>query len=281
MQHRREDLDHPRAPEPGRADRLTTIREAIGGAIGKWLAPAVAAVTRLRESRMFHPVGYTFAGRIEPIIGGHFDLLGPRLDGRVLVRVSSALWKDEREWLDVLGVALRIRRGAGDALTARPEDGDQDLLFATIRSPATMLLAPLATDGTTFLQEYWAVAPFDAPPVGRIELRLVPIGSAKIGGSRIAKFREAVRRGQAGWWLEARKTLSRGWHPIAQIWLEREQPIDQAALAFDPFRTGANLTPAGLVHAIRKAVYAIAHRTRQAAWPGEPGRAAAPEATRR
>lgn len=264
MQHRREDLDHPRADAPGRADRLIGVREAIGGAIGRWLAPAVAKLTRLRESRMFHPVGYTFAGHIEPVIGGHFDLLGPRLDGRVLVRVSGALWKNEREWLDVLGVALRIRPGQGEALTERPADGDQDLLFATIRSPLTMLLAPLATDGTTFLQEYWAVAPFEAPPVGRIELRLVPIGTADIGGTRIAKLREAVRRGQAGWWLEARKTLTLGWHPVAQIWLEREHAVDQAALAFDPFRTGGNFTPTGLVHAIRKAVYAIAHRTRRA-----------------
>jgi hypothetical protein len=212
---------------------------------------------------MFHPVGYTFAGRIEPVIGGNFDLLGPRLDGRVLVRVSGALWKDEREFLDVLGVALRIRPGHGDALTERPEDGDQDLLFATIRSPATMLLAPLVTDGTTYLQQYWAVSPFDAPPVGRIELRLAPIGTADIGGSRIARFREAVRRGQCGWWLEARKTLTRGWHPVAQIWLEQEHRVDQARLEFDPFRTGANLTPAGLVHAMRKAVYRVAQRTRR------------------
>ncbi len=263
MQHRREDQDHPQADEHDRAHRLTTVREAIGHALGEWLAPAVATVTRLRDSRMFHPVGYTFAGRIEPIIGGHFDLLGPRLDGRVLVRVSGALWKNEREWLDVLGVALRIRPGHGDALTERPEDGDQDLLFATIRSPFTMLLAPFATDGTTFLQEYWAVAPFDAPPVGRIELRLVPIGTADIGGTRSARLREAVRRGNAGWWLEARNTLALGWHPVAQIWLEHEHHVDQAALAFDPFRTGANLTPAGLVHAIRKAVYSVAQRTRR------------------
>ena len=264
MQHRREDLDHPRAEAPDRADRLTTVRESIGDAVGRWLAPAVATITRLRGSRMFHPVGYTFAGRIEPVIGGHFDLLGPRLDGRALVRVSGALWKDEREWLDVLGVALRIRAGHGKDLGDRAEHGDQDLLFATMRSPATMLLAPLATDGSTFLQHYWAVTPFDAPPVGRIELRLVPIGTANIGGARIGRLREAVRRGQAGWWLEARKTMSLGWHPVAQIWLEREHAVDQAELAFDPFRAGGNFTPTGLVQSIRKAVYAVAQRTRRA-----------------
>jgi hypothetical protein len=197
------------------------------------------------------------------VIGGNFDLLGPRLDGRVLVRVSGALWKNEREWFDVLGVGMRIRAGRGDALTEREEPGDQDLLFATIRSPFTMLASPLFTDASNFLSKYWAVSPFEAPPVGRIELRLSPIGRADIGGSRIARFREAVKRGQCGWWLEARKTLTRGWHPIAQVYLENEVMLDQAALAFDPFRTGANLTPTGVVHSIRRAVYAASQHARQ------------------
>lgn len=263
MQHRRDDLDSTRADALDRAPSHTSVREAIGDAIGRWLAPAVAAITRTREARMFHPVGYTFAGRVEPIVGGHFDLIGPRLDGRVLVRVSGALSETEREWLDVLGVGMRIRSGRGDALTEQPEPGDQDLLFATVRSPLTLPIAPLLTSAHTFLTSYWAVAPFDAPPLGRIELRLKPIGSAEIGGSRINRFREAVRRGQAGWWLEAKQSMTLTWHPVAQVYLEKEVTMDQNALAFDPFRTGANITPTGLVHSIRKAVYAAGREARQ------------------
>jgi hypothetical protein len=263
MQHRRHDLDSKRADALDRAPSHTSFREAIGEAIGNWLAPAVAAITRAREGRMFHPVGYTFAGRIDPIIGGHFDLIGPRLEGRVLVRVSGALSKTEREWFDVLGVGMRIRSGRGEALTDQPAPGDQDLLFATVRSPLTLPLAPLLSSASTFLTSYWAVAPFDAPPLGRIELRLKPIGSAEIGGTRINRFREAVRRGQAGWWLEARQTLTTQWHPVAQVYLEKEVIVDQTALAFDPFRTGANLTPTGLIHAMRKAVYAAGQQARQ------------------
>ncbi len=211
---------------------------------------------------MFHPTGHTFTGKIESIIGGNFDALGARLDGRALVRVSGALWKSEREWFDVLGVGLRIRR-ASAPITERAEDGDQDLLFATIRSPFTMLLSPLTTDASNFLSTYWAVCPFEVPPIGRVELRLRPFGNADIGGDRIDRFREAVRRGEAGWRLEARKTLTLHWHPVAVIQLEGEVILDQAALAFDPFRTGADVTPVGLIHAIRRAVYAASQRARQ------------------
>jgi hypothetical protein len=216
---------------------------------------------------MFHPTGHTFTGRIEPIIGGNFDALGARLDGRVLVRVSGALSKREREWFDVLGVGMRIRAGRDAVIGESAQPGDQDLLFATIRSPLTMPLSPFTTDASNFLQPYWAVSPFDAPPVGRVELRLRPIGRAEIGGSRIDRLREAVRRDDAGWWVEARRTLTVGWHPVAVVRLEREVILDQAALAFDPFRAGADITPVGLVHAIRRAAYAASRAGRAAVEP--------------
>lgn len=258
MQHRSQST-HVAAP-PERAESHG-LREAIGAAIGWWWAPAIAAIARVREARMFHPTGHTFAGRVEPIIGGNFDTLGRALDGRVLVRVSGALWKRERERFDVLGVGMRVRPGRGADLDAAPAPGDQDLLFATIRSPFTMLASPFTTDATTFLQRYWAVAPF-ASPAGRVELRLTPIGSAAIGGSRIARLREAIKRAEAGWWLEAKPTLTLVWHRVAHVFLEHEVAVDQAALAFDPFRTGAGLEPVGLVHAIRRAAYAASRGAR-------------------
>ena len=234
----------------------------LGDAIGRIWAPAISAIAHLRKARMFHPVGHTFSGRIEPILGGNFDALGARLDGRVLVRVSGALSKREREWFDVLGVGMRIRPGRGPAITDSAEPGDQDLLFATIRSPLTMPVSALTTDASNFLQSYWAVSPFAAPPVGRVELRLRPIGRAAIGGSRIARLREAVRRDDAGWWVEARRTLTIDWHPVAVVHLEREVFLDQDALAFDPFRAGADIVPVGLVHAIRRAAYAASREAR-------------------
>lgn len=262
MKHRSEEAKVGRAEEPDRARAHGGLREAIGDAIGRIWAPVISEIAKLRHARMFHPTGHTFGGRIEAIVGGNFDALGARLDGRVLVRVSGAMSKREREWFDVLGVGMRIRPGRGDALTEAAQPGDQDLLFATIRSPLTLPLAPFATDASNFLQTYWAVSPFAAPPVGRVELRLRPIGRAEIGGARIDRLREAVRRQEAGWWGDARRTLTTGWHPIAVVHLEREVHLDQGALAFDPFRDGAELTPVGLVHAIRRAAYAASQEAR-------------------
>ena len=255
MHHRSDERVTSRAGSPERAD-AHGLRETVGDAIGRIWSPVISAISTLRQARTFHPTGHTFAGRIEPIVGGNFDALGARLDGRVLVRVSGALSKREREWFDVLGLGMRIRPGRGVAITESAVPGDQDLLFATIRSPLTMALSPFTTDASNFLQPYWAVSPFAAPPVGRIELRLRPIGHAAIGGSRIDRLREAVRRNDAGWWVDARRTLTLDWHPVAVVHLERETHLDQDALAFDPFRAGGEITPVGLVHAIRRAAYA-------------------------
>jgi hypothetical protein len=229
------------------------FRETIGEAIGELWAPAISAITRWRHARMFHPSGITFAGTSQPV-AGPFEALGRELSGRVLARLSAALWRGGFEHLDVLGFALRFRRGAGADLDERPAPGDQDLLTATIRSPLTMLASPLFTDATDFAgNTYWAVSPF-AHELGRIELRLVPIDPPnRTPDSRADRLRAAVAAGRGAWWLQARKTLTLHWHSVAHIDLDHELALDQAQLAFDPFR-GA-LRPVGLVHAIRRAVY--------------------------
>jgi len=223
------------------------------------LAPAAAALSRWRDARVFHPEGHTFAG-YSTVADGPFHELGRDLAGRVLARCSAALWR-EWEHFDVLGMALRFRPGDGEDLDERPQDGDQDLLTATIRSPFTMFGSPFFTDASDFVHNrYWAVSPFDHD-VGRIELRLSPVGTALRGpGNRTQRLAHAVRAGHAMWWLEARKTLTLGWHKVLQIHLDHEVDLDQDVLAFDPFR--GTLKPVGVVHAIRRAVYDASQHAR-------------------
>jgi hypothetical protein len=140
---------------------------------------------------------------------------------------------------------------------------DQDLLFATIRSPLTMVFAPFTTDASDFAgNRYWAVSPFATLELGRVELRLTPVDPKRTKGTRIERLREAVRSGHAIWELQARRTLTRPWHPVADLIVEREAAVDQAALRFDPFRDGAGIEPVGLVHAIRRATYAASQDAR-------------------
>lgn len=245
------------------------VRERIGGAIGQVLAPAIAAVSRFRRARTFHPRGLTFIGHSEPIIssaagdgGGAFASLGADLGGQILARCSGALWKQPSERFDVLGIALRFRR-SDRAFDARALPGDRDLLFATIRSPFTMLFSPFTTDARDFLQNhFFAVAPFEVHGQDRVELRLVPIDPPTLQGRREDKLRAAVEAGRCAWWLEARKTLTRSWHAVARITFESAIEIDQEALHFDAFRTDDTLKPVGVVHAIRRAVYTASQDAR-------------------
>lgn len=236
------------------------LRERLGSWIGKAWSPAVAALSGWRHARMFHPTGHVFAGYATPV-PGPFAALGEELCGRVLARASGALWRDEWEHLDVLGLAFRFRAGLGPDLDENPEDGDQDLLAATIRSPLTMLGSPLATNTHDFLANtFWAVSPFEHA-VGRIELRLVPVAPPNpTHGTRLERLQEAVRAGEARWILEARRTLHLHWSPVARIHLDHAVELDQDALAFDPFR--GRLRPVGVVQWIRKAAYAASQRAR-------------------
>jgi hypothetical protein len=240
------------------------VRERIGTAIGKALAPVVAAVSRFRRARTFHPRGIVFVGRSEPFIGGAFANLGADLAGSILVRCSGALWKQQLEHFDVLGMALRFRRSAR-AFDHRALPGDRDLLFATIRSPFTMMFSPFTTNAHDFLaNRFFAVAPFEVHGHDRVELRLVAIDPPKNQGIRADKLRAAALAGRCVWHLEAKKTLTRDWHPVARVTFDREYDVDQEALHFDAFRTGAGLQPVGVVHAIRKAVYAASQAARPA-----------------
>lgn len=238
------------------------VRERIGMAIGSALAPVVAAVSRFRRARTFHPRGIVFVGRSEPIIGGAFANLGADLAGHVLVRCSGALWKQQIEWFDVLGMALRFRRSTR-AFDHEPLPDDRDILFATIRSPFMLALSPFTTNAHDFLaNKFYATAPFEVHGHDRVEIRLVAIEPPTNEGTRADKLRAAVQARRCVWHLEARKTLTHDWHAIARITFEREHAIDQEALRFDPFRTDDALVPVGVIHAMRRAVYSASQHAR-------------------
>ncbi|HEY5938550.1 MAG TPA: hypothetical protein VIU61_28055, partial [Kofleriaceae bacterium] len=97
------------------APPINAVRERLGERIGGVWAPFVGMLSRLRRARMFHPDGHTFRGVVVPACEPDetYGALAAALSGRVLARFSGALWRGERERLDVLGLALRMRPGPG------------------------------------------------------------------------------------------------------------------------------------------------------------------------
>lgn len=250
--------------EPGTFALGTGIRDTLGLLGGALLAPLVASVSALRRARLFHPSGICVRAEVRAI---DRDPLGERLAGPALARLSSAWWKDA-EWHDVLGIALRFT--GGGALGPRAREGDQDLLFATIRRPWTMALAPFSTDHRDFLaNHYFAVSPFRAPGLeGEIEFRLVPARTVRDGATRRERLGRAMARHDAVLVLHVRRyrraiaPRAEPWRPIARIELRSVVTLDQDALRFDPFRDGRGIRPVGLVHALRVGTYAASQQAR-------------------
>lgn len=253
------------------------LRDLTGRAAGSLLAPFAGLVALVRRARTFHPEGAVFHATVEPLAeGGALGRLARRLQGKAIVRLSSAWWRGGKEWPDVLGVAVRF-------------NGDQDLLAATVRSPWTTLLAPLTTLTHDFLaNDYYAVSPFVLEGLGRAKLRLRSLRHERHapdpgdeGLDRAARLVRAVADGRAILRLEARAlpqtnglvawvrsalagtALDGGgkWVPIADIRL-RARAIEQKSLRFSPFHSGRGIKPTGFVHALRAATYAMSQAVR-------------------
>jgi hypothetical protein len=260
---------------------MSTFADELGRATGALLAPIIGGIASLRRARMFHPDGVTWLARAEAAPRApDLEELAARLAGPVLARFSSAWWRGGKQWPDVLGTALRfldeaVVEPAGRAvrLPHEPRGADQDLLFATVRSPWTTPLAPLATRTRSFLwTHYHAVSPFcvvGMRDIGRIELRLrsprlVPPRQV----NRVDHLAAAAARGEARFCLEVRRlsrfVLKRSWEPLLDLRLERPALVDQEALRFWPFRSGRGIEPVGFVQHLRLGAYAASQAARPA-----------------
>jgi hypothetical protein len=239
---------------------MTTPSEQLGRVAGWLAAPAFAAAAALRHARVFHPVGELFEGVVE--MGrppNDFAPLAVALRGSALVRFSGALWRrDDSRLPDVLGCAIRV---------ASPGEDAQDLLFATIRRPWTMGLAPLTTHADDYLaNDYFGVSPFSLDDVARrFYLRLHPFrtGADGDGLDRAERLRAALRAGPVRLAIEASYRPRTQWREIATLRIERASLPDDPRLRFDPFATGRGIVPRGVIHALRHGAYAASQRTRR------------------
>jgi hypothetical protein len=236
------------------------ITELLGFAAGAALAPLLAAGSMLRRARIFHPDGVVYRAEVTiDAPGGPARDVATRLAGPALVRLSAGIRRRTEEGRarrpDVLGIAIRFK-SAPDAGVV-PEQGDQDMLFATIRSVLTLLPDLLRTNANSFMMDdYHTVTTLDAAELGdvRFKLRTPRIQSGEL--PREEALEQAVKAGKAIFELQAREArIGAQFQPVARIQLLERVDVDQAALRFSPFRTGRGIVPRGLVNAMRIVPY--------------------------
>jgi hypothetical protein len=242
------------------ASPTSTLGKLLGGA----LAPLTGGIAALRRARMFHPDGTVYSVDVAAAPDGpDLAALSDRVAGPALARFSSAWWRGDKEWPDVLGLALRLRASA--ERTPLPSPGDQDLLLATIRRPITTPFAPLSTNVHDFLaNDYYAVSPFDVDDLGVARFRVVSPRPGTHASSRRARLAADVAAERALLILQVRARRG-GWRPLARLRLLEQVELDQAALRFDPFRDGRGIRPRGFVHSLRRGTYAASQRLRPSA----------------
>ena len=243
-----------------RRRRRSSARERMGAGLGWLSAPVFGAIALARHARVFHPEGLVLSARVDPIASApELQAIASSLAGPALVRLSSALWRSGKEWPDALGCAIRFRDDPQPSSDPGPHD--QDLLFATVRTPIVTPLAPLGTDVTDFLANtLYATSPFEVPGMGRCKWRLVPQREAASGNDRTTRLAEAVARGEANFTIEVRRTWRRGYLPVARLVLLSFADVDQDRLRFSPFRTGRGIVPSGFIHALRHGAYRASQR---------------------
>ena len=228
------------------------------------MSPVFALVSAARGARTFHPRGVTFQALLQrhPEAPHELGALVTRLTGPALVRFSGALWKQAQRLPDVLGCAIRFRNDDRDSI--EPEEGDQDLLLATIRRPWTMGFSPLTTDVRDYLaNDYFSVSPFDVGLARAVYFRLTPIqGSSAKTGTRGERLLQDIEFGRANLTLELSAGPFGPWTPLVVMTLERAAHVDEEALRFSPFRAGRGLSPRGFIHALRVGAYALSQRAR-------------------
>lgn len=234
------------------------LGETLGWAVGSLWAPRFRAISQRRHARSIHAEGICLQAEVVPVrTDPPFLAVAGRLAGPALVRLSTATWRDGREWPDILGAAVRFRRDP--RLTEEASPGDQDVLFATLRHVWTLAPAFLTTHVHDWLQnDYYGLAPFTVQGLGRTKLRLTSQRGPQRHGSRVVRLRDAMHEGNALLTFEVlplEHGLPRTWTPLADVFLREEVALDPMRLRFNPFRDGLGISPRGFLHAMRLPIY--------------------------
>lgn len=215
------------------------------------LGAPFAVASRLRGARVFHPRGVVVAARWNPdprLFPGSPLTAAAR---PALLRVSHAIGLPPG-LPDILGVAIRVvdAHGAGR---------HQDLLLASSGDGPVgrHLLRPVAAVTGTLLS---SLLPYDVAGVGRHPVLARPVGS-----ERPVTYAEVVQDPETTM-PDLEVVVGSAWPRRLAIVTaqERVPPTAGERVRFDPWNTGPELRPAGLINRLRRPAYHASQRGRGA-----------------
>ena len=218
---------------------LLTTPLAVGSAT---VTRAVRLASQLRGERVIHPRGTTRTGRLA-VHGVDLParLLRTPASYDVVVRLSRSLGLP-RPLPDVLGVAVRV-------LDAYGEGRHQDLLLDTGASPRVLRRLPLPRRTRTAMHS--SLLGYDIGDRGGRGDSGDAVGARVLLGAREV--------GRDAWELCVARP-----HDPWQVWAslslgpQLRAPLGRQ-LRFDPWTTGPDLRPAGVLNALRRGAYPASH----------------------
>jgi hypothetical protein len=249
---------------------------ALGALAGLLLGVLVIFwVSLIRGARAVHAQGVVCRAEL----GALDDVVGPRIAGAAIVRLSGAFESQTSTTSDVLGLDIRMRRPE-QAESLDSTVGDQDLSLGTFRSFLTAVEDRADTDVADYLaNEYSSVTPWWVPGRGPSIFRLVPPPKQppKRGACdhHSASLRDAAHPGKAGACdrvarldadMEAgraRMTMTIDDAPVAELRLVERLAIDGKDLRVSMFRQGRAIRPVGFRNGVRATVYPISELGRR------------------
>lgn len=227
----------------------------IGALLGLVIGFFVFFVSLIRGARAVHADGVVCRAEIVP----RDDVVGPRLAGPALVRLSGAFEDQATKGTDVLGLDIRMQKSA----SADPHTGDQDLLLGTFESFSTAKHDREVTNAKDYFgNKYSTVTPWWVSGRGPATLRLRPVKElpADRAPTRLERLDTDIAADNA------RLLLSMHIHDkaidVAELRLTERLPTDARKLRASMFRTGRALRPLGLRNGIRATVYPLSQLAR-------------------